>query len=254
MYESKIVEMIAARLEMGRNQYGDFNPYNGKNWAREALEEVLDALVYCTSMLIQIEESMSEESKRKIGVETIHNLNAVVAACEKGKKLERQKYDSGCATAIRAYCALEEQVRERIAECDGTTCRQRRDDLERVCTTRTSWFPERCPDIKGVNSSDFQLAVNRYNHTKIGPRSGLQCGEHVELHQFPRAKCHDPEKIAERDAERAEILKTEIMARGGAPISIWRASKICGLRCDVIHRLWGKGVDLNADGLVEVKP
>ena len=53
----KIVELIEERLEKGKREYDEeLNPFDGRDWIKETLEEVADALVYITAKLIQIKE------------------------------------------------------------------------------------------------------------------------------------------------------------------------------------------------------
>ena len=53
----KIVKLIEDRLEKGKREYEEeLNPFDGRDWIIEALEEVSDALVYITAKLIQIKK------------------------------------------------------------------------------------------------------------------------------------------------------------------------------------------------------
>ena len=53
----KIVKLIEDRLEKGKREYDEeLNPFDGRDWVKETLEEVADALVYITAKLIQIKE------------------------------------------------------------------------------------------------------------------------------------------------------------------------------------------------------
>jgi hypothetical protein len=248
VYEKKILDLVNARLNVGFDRYGGFDPNCGKKWATEAIEEVMDGLVYCAGLLIQIEESMSEESKRKIGLETLQTLRGVLHTCSAARDYERKFRPEGSASAIRELCDLEMKIHNRISNCDGSEEREHREEMDRVCTTRTNWFPSRCPDMRGVCGSDFQAAVGAHNR---------KCTVHVEGidgRAPARGKCHDPAMIAARDRERVDLIIEEIRAHG-EPISVWRAVKASGLRADVISRLWGRGVDLDDNGLVvEVQP
>ena len=54
---SEIMSMIQKRLEKGKREYDEeLNPFDGRDWVKETLEEVADALVYITAKLIQIKE------------------------------------------------------------------------------------------------------------------------------------------------------------------------------------------------------
>ena len=53
----EIVKLIEDRLEKGKREYEEeLNPFDGREWIIEALEEVADALVYITAKLIQIKK------------------------------------------------------------------------------------------------------------------------------------------------------------------------------------------------------
>jgi len=53
----EIVKLIKDRLEKGKREYEEeLNPFDGRDWTVEALEEVADALVYITAKLIQIKK------------------------------------------------------------------------------------------------------------------------------------------------------------------------------------------------------
>tara|TARA_Y100000401_G_C8203979_1_gene165034 strand:- start:128 stop:307 length:180 start_codon:yes stop_codon:yes gene_type:complete len=53
----KIIKLIEDRLEKGKREYEEeLNPFDGRDWIVEALEEVADALVYITAKLIQIKK------------------------------------------------------------------------------------------------------------------------------------------------------------------------------------------------------
>ena len=64
MMNNQIVKRIEERLDIGARKYGhQMNVHDGRRWIVEALEEMLDGMVYITSKLIQIEQvdSMIEE-------------------------------------------------------------------------------------------------------------------------------------------------------------------------------------------------
>jgi len=53
----KILSMIEARLEKGKRQYGEqLEVDDGREWLEEALEELLDAIVYLTAELLLIKK------------------------------------------------------------------------------------------------------------------------------------------------------------------------------------------------------
>jgi hypothetical protein len=248
VYESKIVEMVASRLEMGRAQYGDFDPHGGRKWAIEALEEVIDAMVYCAGALIQLEENMSTESKQQIGAETIAALRGVLDACEAGKTHERTHRPLGSANAIREFCDLAEKVKSRISGVDGSDDREHRADLERACSTRRYWWPSNCQDTNGLSGCSFQSALAESAAKSCSRRNTVQGSPRPT-----RAKCHNPEAIRKRDLERIDLI-IEAITAAGVPISVHKACQASGLRADVIQRLWGRGIGLTEQGLVEVLP
>jgi hypothetical protein len=51
----EIMQMIAARMEKGRKEYGHGLVQNsGYDWVKEALEEALDLSIYLSAKLIEI--------------------------------------------------------------------------------------------------------------------------------------------------------------------------------------------------------
>tara|TARA_R100000773_G_C4162785_1_gene79852 strand:- start:162 stop:407 length:246 start_codon:yes stop_codon:yes gene_type:complete len=51
----EIVNLIEQRLEKGKREYGDqIDPNDGRNWEQEALEEVLDGMVYLATAILKI--------------------------------------------------------------------------------------------------------------------------------------------------------------------------------------------------------
>lgn len=50
---------VAQRINEGREKYGVLNPMDGRNWRKEYMEEIADALVYC---------SAGEMEERALGV------------------------------------------------------------------------------------------------------------------------------------------------------------------------------------------
>ena len=46
----EIIKLIKDRLEKGKKEYSqEMNPFDGRDWIDETLEEVADALVYITA-------------------------------------------------------------------------------------------------------------------------------------------------------------------------------------------------------------
>lgn len=52
--EREIVETLLNRMEAGRKTYGPWMVNDGRDFAAEALEEVIDALHYCAAHLVQL--------------------------------------------------------------------------------------------------------------------------------------------------------------------------------------------------------
>jgi hypothetical protein len=53
----KLLEYLGKRLEMGQLKYGKSIPRDdGREWVKEALEEILDAMVYVGNVLLTIQE------------------------------------------------------------------------------------------------------------------------------------------------------------------------------------------------------
>ena len=66
--------MIEARLEKGKRQYGEqLEVDDGREWLEEALEELLDAIVYLTAELLLIKKNKDKNEKT-----TLTNTNSIV--------------------------------------------------------------------------------------------------------------------------------------------------------------------------------
>tara|TARA_R100001082_G_scaffold110886_2_gene92243 strand:- start:1045 stop:1233 length:189 start_codon:yes stop_codon:yes gene_type:complete len=51
----EIVRLIEERLEKGKREYADeLDPWDGRDWPKEALEEALDLAIYIIAELIKI--------------------------------------------------------------------------------------------------------------------------------------------------------------------------------------------------------
>jgi len=62
---NKIIKLIEERLQVGKNEYGtELNPLDGRDWMKEALEELLDATVYLATKLRQLKK-LEETNERK---------------------------------------------------------------------------------------------------------------------------------------------------------------------------------------------
>ena len=54
----KIIELIEERLEKGKRQYADqLDVHDGRDWLIEALEEVLDCMVYISAKILEIKQT-----------------------------------------------------------------------------------------------------------------------------------------------------------------------------------------------------
>jgi len=54
---NQIIKLIEERLEKGKREYDDeLDPFDGRDWIIEAIEEVADALVYIMAKLLQIKK------------------------------------------------------------------------------------------------------------------------------------------------------------------------------------------------------
>ena len=61
-YNDLILLRIKNKLDKGKQEYGgDLDPNDGRDWHKEALEEVFDAMVYVAAKLIQLEEKNGNE-------------------------------------------------------------------------------------------------------------------------------------------------------------------------------------------------
>ena len=59
-----ILKKLEDRLSVGQLKYGQDIPINdGRDWLKEALEEVLDGLVYLTNYLIEIENKREDKNE-----------------------------------------------------------------------------------------------------------------------------------------------------------------------------------------------
>ena len=51
----EIVKLIEQRIEKGKEEYDEeIDPWDGRNWEVEALEEILDGMVYIAIALLKI--------------------------------------------------------------------------------------------------------------------------------------------------------------------------------------------------------
>ena len=51
----KIIKLITERIEKGKKEYVDeIDPYDGRDWEKEALEELLDGCVYLATAILKL--------------------------------------------------------------------------------------------------------------------------------------------------------------------------------------------------------
>tara|TARA_R100000654_G_scaffold5_1_gene29 strand:+ start:6789 stop:6989 length:201 start_codon:yes stop_codon:yes gene_type:complete len=59
----KIIELIKQRLDIGKREYGEqLDVFDGRNWEKETLEELLDACVYLSSAILKL--MLAKERKK----------------------------------------------------------------------------------------------------------------------------------------------------------------------------------------------
>ena len=59
---NKILDLIQERLELGAKKYGKPNMVSdGRDFVKESLEEILDAMVYTAGQIIRLMESRNAE-------------------------------------------------------------------------------------------------------------------------------------------------------------------------------------------------
>ena len=59
----EILKLISERLQVGQLKYGKDVPKNdGRNWIKNALEEILDAMVYVGNVLLTINEDIANDN------------------------------------------------------------------------------------------------------------------------------------------------------------------------------------------------
>tara|TARA_R100001082_G_scaffold47827_1_gene25620 strand:+ start:5553 stop:5747 length:195 start_codon:yes stop_codon:yes gene_type:complete len=61
-HNKEIVSLIESRLEKGRREYKqEVDVFDGRDWTKEALEELLDACVYITAEILKIKKRGENE-------------------------------------------------------------------------------------------------------------------------------------------------------------------------------------------------
>ena len=57
----EIIQLIKQRLQIGKKEYGqEVDVFDGRDWEQEALEEILDSLVYIAAALLKKRKSDSK--------------------------------------------------------------------------------------------------------------------------------------------------------------------------------------------------
>jgi len=67
--ERRVVERILARLELGRQRYGELDISKPREWRRELSEELLDAVIYDTIEAIRAEDAARAEEQTRAAAE-----------------------------------------------------------------------------------------------------------------------------------------------------------------------------------------
>ncbi len=76
-----IIERVQGRLDLGAKKYGDSIDVNDKrDMVEETLEEVLDAIVYSTCALIQLQHKRHE---KKLNTITVNDLTLIMEGLTK---------------------------------------------------------------------------------------------------------------------------------------------------------------------------
>ncbi len=58
----EILKLVSERLQVGQLKYGkDIPKTDGRNWIKNALEEILDAMVYVGNVLLTINEDIAND-------------------------------------------------------------------------------------------------------------------------------------------------------------------------------------------------
>lgn len=59
--EQEILDLLKDRMRAGRELYGPWKVTDGRNYPKEALEEVLDAMHYCAARLLQLSREENDD-------------------------------------------------------------------------------------------------------------------------------------------------------------------------------------------------
>jgi hypothetical protein len=64
--EARVVDRVLARLEIGRERYGELDLAKPRDWRRERFEERLDALVYDVCEELAAEDTVNNDSNPRV--------------------------------------------------------------------------------------------------------------------------------------------------------------------------------------------
>lgn len=63
----EIIRLIEERLEKGKREYGQqVDPFDGRDWEKESLEELLDGCVYLATALLKLKINKSKIKIREV--------------------------------------------------------------------------------------------------------------------------------------------------------------------------------------------
>lgn len=79
----EIIKLIKLRLNKGKKEYGQqLDPFDGRDWNVEALEEILDGMVYIATAILKITETKAILNS---------NLNNKIREVMNGKNTSKKK-------------------------------------------------------------------------------------------------------------------------------------------------------------------
>jgi hypothetical protein len=114
--ERAILDRLLTRLEAGRTVYGPWNVDDGRDYRKESLEEIVDALHYCAAQLVR---HRREQAARPQRVYVCHPFaDAPVANEARVREIARGLFDEGIvAIAPHLYLPhiFDEQTQRHLA-------------------------------------------------------------------------------------------------------------------------------------------
>src|SRR5688572_6768681 len=91
--ERSILDRLLTRLETGRKVYGPWDVHDGRDYRKESLEEIVDALHYCAAQLVL---NRREQAARAQRVYVCHPFSdAPVANVALVRQIARGLFDEG---------------------------------------------------------------------------------------------------------------------------------------------------------------